>query len=267
MENKKSINFFSSSDNATYNMFILPHICSVLYHVENSYCELVIKDSDIFIKENKAALELIDEEYPNRVVIREIPNKFIFLESIYVHLGQLVRFLDIPELKTDYTYIGDIDIINMDGNIISIHEKLMKLQELSYSNIVRPNTIRLTGCIFVDYEKYYSKVKSSIDKFMSNTKKFYHPILSDEILLYKLVTPVLGVPKYNDNKFRPIHGIHMSLNRPEPLGGDGVPGWGVNKKTLSQYNEFKNSSLYKTIYPFFYESFKTMISKLDNLPL
>lgn len=267
MENKKSINFFSSSDNATYNMFILPHICSVLYHVENSYCELVIKNADEFKNKNEVALSLINDRYPNKVLIREIPKDLLFLEKLYVHLGQLVRFLDIPELKTDYTYIGDIDIITMDNNVISIHEKLMELQELPYSNIIRPNTIRLTGCIFVDYEKYYSKVKSSIDKFMSNTKKFYHPILNDEILLYKLVTPVLGVPKYNDNKFRPIHGIHMSLNRPEPLGIDGIPGWGVSKERLKQYSEFKETDFYKLIYPFFEQSFKDMIKKLDNIIL
>lgn len=267
MENKKSINFFSSSDNEKYNMFILPHICSVLHHVENSSCEIVISNAEKFKSENALALDLINNKYPNKVLIREIPKKFLFLKKYYKLLGQIIRFLDEPWLRSDYTYIGDIDIITMDSNIISIHEELMKKQELPYSNIVRPNTERLTGCMFVDHNKYYRKIDTMIHRFLRDVESFYHPILNDEILLYKLVTPRLGLPKHNEEGYRPIHGIHMSLNRPEPLGKDGIPGWSVNKRRLNQYIQFKNSDFYKSLYPYFKGDFKNMVSKLDNLEL
>jgi len=29
--------------------------------------------------------------------------------------------------------------------------------------------------------------------------------------------------------FRPVHGIHMSLNRPNPGGTNNIPGWGADK--------------------------------------
>ena len=49
----KTVNFFSTSDNERYNMFIIPHILSVLHHVENSYVEIAIKNEKPNIENNQ----------------------------------------------------------------------------------------------------------------------------------------------------------------------------------------------------------------------
>lgn len=261
----KNINFFSTSDNERYNMFIVPHILSVLYHIENSYVEIVVKDGVKFKKENADVLSILYEEFSGRFLIRQMSNEYDGIK--YPHIGQIVRFLDKPYVKCDYTYIGDIDIIVLDKDVTSTHEKLMSKQENIYSNIIRKDTKRLTGCMFLKTKEYYEAVRPIIKKFLKEPSNVYYPILNDEILLYHLVKPNLDLPKHNSGDFRPIHGIHISLNRPDPLGNkeDNIPGWGINEKRLEQYKAFRNSHIFRKIEPFFEDEFKGFIKILDKI--
>lgn len=262
-----NINFFSTSDNARYNMFIIPHILSVLYHVKNSHVEIVIKDCEKFKKENKEALDILYREYGNRFLIRQMSTEFDHIK--YVHIGQIFRFLDQPEVKCKYTYIGDIDILTLDTDIVETHRQLMNEQRVPYSNIVRPDSNRLTGCMCLETKPYYDKVKYKIKEFLNSPESVYYPILNDEILLYNLVKPALGLPKYNTGKYRPIHGIHISLNRPYPLGNKelGELGWGINAKVLEKYNRFRNSDIFKELESYFTDEFSGFISAIDNVKL
>lgn len=264
---EKDINFFSTSDNERYNMFIIPHIISVLSHVENSFVEIAIKNEQSFKTNNKEALDILDTEFKGRYLIRQMSNEFDSIK--YIHLGQIYRFLDIPQVKCDYTYIGDIDIITFDKNIVEIHEQLMSKQRLPYSNIVREGTERLTGCIFLKTKKYYDAVQPIIEKFKEDPSSVYHPILNDEILLYHLVKQGIGLPENNSMYYRPIHGIHISLNRPNPMGDivRNVPGWGINGKRLQEYRTFRNMDIFKKLESYFTKEFREFITMLDNIKI
>lgn len=263
----KTINFLATSDNKTYDMFILPFILSVLHHVPNSYCEILMRNSQEFKIKHSSILDVLYYVYGDKILLRDIPDYYDTADLNYKYIGQLVRFLETPIVKCDYTYIGDIDIITFEKDIIEIHENLMLKQELCYSNIIRHNSKRLTGCMCVKTDEYYLAVEPKFEQFKSNPEAVYFPILNDEILLYHLVTPVLGFPKYNDGEFRPIHGVHISLNRPNPIGNKetGELGWGINDKVLTLYNDFKETSIYKQISAHFDIEFINIISKLNNI--
>lgn len=265
----KTINFFTVSDKAQYDMFIIPFIYSILHHIETGYCEILMKDSKSFLKKYVSPLSLLKGVYGDRFIIRDIPDYYDTAKLNYKYIGQIIRFLEVPTLKCDYTYIGDIDIITFDSDIIDQHEKLMATQELHYSNIVRENSQRLTGCIFTKTVEYYNAIEPMINKFKNNPVDVYFPILNDEILLYHLVKPVLGLPKYNTAYYRPIHGIHISLNRPTPFGDKETSqlGWGINEKRMKQYNAFRSSQVFNQIHSYFTDEFKTFIKLLDEINL
>jgi len=265
----KKINFLAVSDSEKYDMFVLPFILSSLFHVENSSCEIYVKSKKDFIKNNKKGLDILNRYFPKSFIIHSIPDIYFSGKIKYPLIGQIVRFLELPIIQSKYTYIGDIDIMNSDSNIVQIHEELMEKQELPYSNIVRPNSERLTGCMFVENEKYYPKLKKVFKQFKENPDSIYKPILNDEILLHHLVKKVHKLPKFNTGDFRPIHGIHMSLNRKNPLGNKefGIPSWGINQIKLDKYNLMRESIVYKEIYPYLYDDFKTLIMPINDIKL
>jgi len=269
MNNIETINFFTSSDNDTHNMFVIPFIFSVLYHVKNSFCEILINDSKEFINNNLNVLNIISDEFGDRFLIRDIPIYYNNdnINFKYQHIGQLVRFLEFPNIKLDYTYIGDIDILVLDSNIVNIHKKLMHKQKNFYSNIVRPNSNRLTGCMCVKTTDYYDKIKESIKLFKNDPKTIYYPVLNDEILLYNLiVSSGIDLPKYNSGEYRPIHGIHTSLNRPTPIGDNVNLGWGISNNKLHKYKEFRNTKIFNKVYKHFSSDYiDFVIKQLDKL--
>jgi hypothetical protein len=62
---------------------------------------------------------------------------------------------------------------------------------------------------------------------------------------------------------RPVHGIHISLNRENPNGTDSIPGWG-HMKYEEQWKLFSNSELYKKLEKSFSPLIKEQIEKLEN---
>ena len=118
----------------------------------------------------------------------------------------------------------------------------MKKHNSHYSNIVRPNSTRLSGLHFTETNSYWP---------LPNTKGV-NMAQGDETLLYELVERKLGKEAIDKNrKYRPVHGIHFSLNRPDVGGSDGIPGWGA-EKWEEKWREFTNSSIFKETYPFFF---------------
>jgi len=256
------VNFFSISDNEKYNMFVLPFIVSTLYTVKNSFCEILIKDHKRYIDNNKDAINILDKYFKNRYLIRETPN--------YNNLNGVVsRFLDIPNVKLKYTYIVDIDILVTDKNIVQTHKKLMEEQNIPYSNIVYDVPLQMSGCIFMDTFKYYSKVERSILKFKNNPRSIHFPIYNDNRLLYLLIKDAnIGLPKYTTFKYRPLPGIHTSVNRKYPLGNEklGELGWAINTENYLAYEKFRNSDIFNEFYKYFDKQYiENVINKLDTI--
>jgi hypothetical protein len=105
---------------------------------------------------------------------------------------------------------------------------------LPYSNVVRANSKKLTGLHLADYSTHYPLGR--IDDLVSD-------IFNDEELLYAIVqrkgalydmqqrNSLLAGKTINDLgnvPFRPVHGIHMSVNRLPLSFNDDRPGWGIS---------------------------------------
>jgi hypothetical protein len=121
-----------------------------------------------------------------------------------------------PVREATYTYVGDIDILFGESVLQPDRFKQMEHFDLPYSNIVRPNTTRLSGLMLVKSEEFYT---TALRKEQARIGKYDR--VNDEIYLYHLVRNAgLGTPPSSDQAtqdkwttYRPGHGIHLSSNR------------------------------------------------------
>ena len=232
------INFFTCC-NKIYNNFIPLFILSNLYHNKDSFVEIGTDDKNF--EPTSKALEVLERYYGNKFLIREVNFNHIEHEGKkYKMIPNSVRFINEPAMKTEYVYISDVDIITLQNDICDIHINNMKKTGLPYSNIVRPlknteNEIkRLSGLHFSPYTNYYP---------IPNISDLYHTgvLNHDEGLLFKIVEKKYPMFKY-DESYRPVHGIHISLNR-EPIG---KLGWGMDS-WKKQWLEFRNQNIFNDV--------------------
>lgn len=249
------INFYTCC-NKIYNNFIPLFILSNLYHNENCYVE--VGTDDVNFEPIQKSINFLKEKYPNKFLIKLVEFDTITINGIkYQTIPNTVRFFTIPQIKTDYVYISDIDIITLEKNIVDIHINNMKRTNLPYSNIVRPlsnkpNEIkRLSGLHFTPFENYYP-----IPNFedLCKDKLLNH----DEGFLYKIVEKRYDSFNYNET-FRPVHGIHISPNR-EPNGN---LGWGLNR-WKKEWLGFRNSDIFLEFEQLLPNYIKNKIDIIDN---
>ncbi|MGD0143261.1 MAG: hypothetical protein ABSC92_08890 [Rhizomicrobium sp.] len=169
-----------------------------------------------------------------------------------------VRFITEPMLPSDYVYISDIDIVTLEPEIANRHIAFMKRTGLPYSNWVRTGYKRLTGLHFSRRDWQYPLPK--YDDFALST-------MPDENLLYMLVRRKLGFDPPIGEKFRPVHGIHMSPNR-APGGsvkkGLVRPGWLVKPHSES-WHRFRSTRTFHDLEPHLSERIKTFVARIDEL--
>jgi len=175
-----------SACNRNYEAFIVPYAAAALHHNADVAVEICVEDPARFRQENQGSAEVLDRAFPDRWLVRTgnfsgtIPNS--------------VRFLEQPQLRADYTYIGDIDILILDNDLTQAHLTHMAETGLPYSNILRPQGERLTGLHFTRTDAHYPiSLPPDVDLKWK-----------DEHLLYRLVQAKgLPLPAPTD-KFRPI---------------------------------------------------------------
>ena len=150
------------------------------------------------------------------VIARYFPDRFLVRGGCFRDIrGASPRFLETPLLESEYTYVGDIDIIILEGDVTEQHVAHMAQTGLPYSNRLRPNTPRLTGLHFTRTDAHYPLVVPSDWNMMKN----------DEELLYRLVRAKgLPLPAATDT-FRPSHGIHLSVKRTPTRAPGAGPHW------------------------------------------
>ena len=263
----KTINFFSVCSNLIrstpestaqdlhFEDFIIPFIFFSLFSSENAKCEIVVNRKE-YIKENQEALNELVKVMGYRFKIRE--------EKLN-QKADVSRFLLQPTTKCDYTYISDIDILITENSIEKYYNKIFSTIKLPYSNVKRGDGPLLTGTFCVDTEKYYTQnMKSLMNSF--NNKNLQNQ--RDECVLFDIVSKVHGLPTTSMNqdmqKYRPIHGIHTSLNRP-PKAPDyqpDFPSGGLTKLKIEQYNKITLSEQFKAVYPFFTDRYKNILNKI-----
>ena len=251
----KKINIFTCCDDK-YLDFIPIFIFSHLYHNPDSFIE--VGYDGILTQEIQQALDFISKDYKDKFLVRsEKIGSIDYKGSKIICTPNLTRFIVTPQVKCDNVYISDVDIICLEKNILNIHLNDMSKTGLKYSNVVRKKQtedqdyFRLTGLHFTPWENFYPL--PNYDDLIERKIHNY-----DEIFLYELVKK--RFPKFNyENIFRPVHGIHVSLNRP-PVGDIG---WGI-KKWEKKWLLFRNTTEFKTFEEFLSENIKDKIKIIDN---
>lgn len=247
-----------------YSHFIPLYCAALLYSNDEIDIEIGLACNTLDPKEASAIQEL-QKLYPKSKILLKYnffeidPDLKVHIYAKGIYRGKRmmvnsVRFVSEPMIKDDYTYISDIDIISLDKNFYLGHIKNLNDRNMIYDNIVRPNnTGRLSGLHFVRTKDYYPLDLSGLDFFKQ-----------DEILLKKITEKKTKINYELCNpELRPVHGPHISLNRPYVAGTNSIPGWGV-KKYKNEWKSFKMSNAYKAIENSFDPIISKQLTKLDE---
>lgn len=216
--NEKADTLFFTACTESYDFFAVPYAYFCLRNNPAAKVEIVFDDYEAFMKKNVASVQKILEMYPDSVLFRQASvtrNKKIVPGSI--------RFVEEPQTRCTYLYIGDIDLLVMD-DVQKIHLQLMERHSLPFSNIVRLDkdgkpTKRLSGLHFIRFNEFYPLPDiSDLDLGKEN----------DEMVLFEIMNRKgLMVPL--EFRSRPECGVHVSLSR-DPAGRSTGRSMGVFSK-------------------------------------
>jgi hypothetical protein len=138
----------------------------------------------------------------DRVVSFEMQTEFFEEQYMYYLL---------PIYKCDYTYIGDIDIL-INENILDFHIEQMNKFQTIWDNQQRLNDLtKITGLHFIKSNEWYEKTIKSRIKYLNPKNSHY---INDEAILKNIIWESKLNSKFDDTlRKRPLHGLHLSLNR------------------------------------------------------
>lgn len=240
---------FFTCCNKKYEYFMPIFIHSILYHNDVDV-EICVEDIGNIDKDIIDNLEYIKNIYPKSLIkIRNGNFGFINInDKKYKVIPNIVRFLETPIIKNDYVYICDIDIIILDGNIQQKHIDNMALLNSNYSNIVRPNSNKLTGLHFAKWDSYYP-IPDYSDLIKDGLSNY------DEDFLYNIVKKKNDI--LENATFRPVHGIHASQNRKD------INEWGI-KKWKNEWIKYRNSKEFMYLEKEINIFLKDIIKKIDD---
>jgi hypothetical protein len=256
-----SLLFFTLA-NAPYEPFVLPYLASVLHNNPEVGVEIRIERPEKFRAENRPALDLLDQHFRDRFSLTKIvqndrPQKSQAEQRFPPSpVFSLIRWLETPERKAEFVYIGDIDILILE-EVAPAHLAHMTRTGLPYSNIRRRNQPRLTGLHFTRWDAYYPQVELDDTAPMGR---------DNERLLYWLVEQKgFGLPDPTD-EFHPTHGYHLSIARNTASSNTREdPGWGdiQSSKLLTRYLSFTTTTLWQELAPLLDHRYRQLLSMLD----
>jgi len=243
---------FFTACNRAYEPFVIPYALSVLHHNNDAAVEVCVEDPTRFADENEQALAILASAYPDRLLVRG-----------GTYFGRVrpgsVRFVEEPILQAEFTYIGDVDILVLEGDIATIHSRNMAKTGLPYSNVLRATGDRLTGLHFTPTNLHYP---FSIAEDARTLRT-----LGDEQILYRLVL-AKGLPLPDPKeRYRPVHGWHLSLHRP-PTGrevGSVRFGWGLHRRFLDAYTSLISSPVWEETSQVFSPAYKFLLAILNGV--
>lgn len=193
----KNLLFFTCAT-GMYKDFVIPYIYFAFCTNRGAAFEVVVDNLEVFNSRHKQALNYLcnlDAE----INIRQIPEM-----KNKPKMANSYRFIIQPEMQREYVYIGDIDIMICE-EVFPKHQHVFD-KGLPYSNIVRQNDNKLTGLHFCKYEHQYPLPKiDDLIRSIQNDERLLYAIMDRKGLIYDLET--------YKNITRPVHGLHMSLNR------------------------------------------------------
>lgn len=240
---------FFTSANQAYEMYVLPYILSALIHNDDARVEICLEDSNRFKDTNAQGVdELLRHFGEERLLVRDVVSrKGVSPNS--------VRFLETPEVMTEFTYIGDIDILVLEP-VSQKHIDRMVSAKLPYSNVLRTGKRAMSGLHFTRSDAYYP-VSPPADVDLNR----------DEELLYALVTSRGAAPPPREWD-RPVHGYHLSPNRsvlPRIVNGKRFVHWRVGKsrKFVVAYKALQRNSFWRAMFPHFDRRYRLLLGLLD----
>ena len=142
-----------------YSHFIPLFALALLETNDNIDIEVCIPMKKLSDKEEEA-LSYLREKFPSSKIIIDyeafiLKNKIAIFNNTQFLINS-IRFIIEPKIKNKYTYICDIDIINLERNFYLKHIQMMNKTGLVYSNIVRTNDkTHLSGLHFIQTDYYF----------------------------------------------------------------------------------------------------------------
>jgi hypothetical protein len=227
---------FFTAVSERYEHFIAPYISSCLIADDAAQCEILVEASAAFEARYAGSLQVLRHHFPGRWVIRPMDRRYWWPANAEMWCAQ--RFLNPPSVELAYTYIGDVDVLVLDGDIEQVHIRHCEQLRLPYSNVIRPGSQRLSGLHFVRTRPYFDVIDEAFIAGLLIRISPHFKSLSNEAMLYQMMEQTFGLPKHSDPEvlqFRPTHGFHLSKNR-QPMG---TPGWGIIRSRIDKYDKLK----------------------------
>ena len=236
-----------------YSSFIVPFVYfSSLFNKNAAYEFLIAGELDNGVAES---IEKLKELLGVKITLR-------FFKDF--SNAELLRFVEEPSEDYDYVYIGDIDIFILE-DVLPFHIKRLPITGIVYDNVIRPNNKNyLSGLQFCTRE-YFKLTKKAREKYAkeSNLKE------CNERTLLKIVNES-GLKSYlakDTNEFtkaRPVHGVHVSLNR-RPFAPKSPMSFTFGEYEDAFFSAMSTDMFKNKIYPLFTKFMKGIFSTVEKL--
>ena len=222
MPHPYEICFLATAIHRPYEEFLIPFALFALHSHPRGFVEMIVEDRMAFAKHYADQLRAL-EATTDRFGLRE------FSRPRNHHIPNTFRFFEQPITKATYTYVMDVDVMLLE-DIVPWFTSHFPTPEKVVNNIIRKNSMHLTGMHFVRSEVYFTPRLHALQE------KYYHQrpdaqgdiLTSDERVLYHIVDEYGALPPL-DYQQRRIHGIHFSPNR--------GPGQKMNLATSAGYRD------------------------------
>ena len=236
--------FFTAADVA-YDLFAIPYAFSALFHNPDARVEICVENPAAFRERNRPAIEALHTRFGERVLFRGGDFKG--------RRPHIVRFLEAPQVKTEFTYIGDVDILILQHVSASHRQKIADLG-IPHSNIRRAGHERLSGLHFTRTEAYYPvQIPSGFDIAARGPG-------ADERFLYETVKARGHLPPAG-HRWRPVHGFHLSFRNRFPLA---PLGWVLNERMEPAYRAMIRADEWQSVERYFDPRFLAVKMLLDG---
>lgn len=243
LENKYTINFMTFASGEYYLDCSVPFIFFSLLSEKRAHVELIVRDVNWFNNKYQRELSAISQ-YNDNFLIRQ--------PTVKCSGDNSLRFFETPTVDSKYTYITDVDVLNLD-QCVSLYEEFWP-RGLCFNNILRPTSrVKLSGIHMCKTREFYSKEYTDILRTTDKTN-------NDEEILGQMCQAVHGLPPKEHN-FRPILGVHFSPNR--------GPGKRLPLRVISKYkNMFINvAEQYSELFKFdIFKNLLTMLHEMEVMP-
>ena len=191
---KSALLFYTYAD-IKYHPFAALYPIFALTSNPDSIVEVCLSSPMEFVREYCDIIDFYQKEFPRQVLYSYIEHSNIMPNSL--------RFIVQPQSYARYVYIGDVDILLLESDILLSHLIKIKMNNIDFSNVARPGTKKLTGLHFIEYDKMFPvQIENNINLNTTN----------DEELLYMLMSARgFKIPTCTSLAERPVHGIHISF--------------------------------------------------------